>query len=386
MFAGDGETNGQELGDPCCVWTPNGEHNSDPIAASNSKGISTNATYQEMVLRIRSIQLSDPSDPNSVSKTKAPFEHVPPCTIIQGEEDEIELDAIEIMRAVKPGPSPASTGEQISTLLLALMAIHLVLSCGTVDDALNLPVRTMCGLLVLVFFWTDLVGGCVHIVLDNPAVGNWPLIGPSAKMFQHHHEHPTGLMEEHWGDYFSRHHMPMALFTCTHLTDTSSSNKFVRIFLLLANVFWLLMTAAHRWAHVNPEDYDHPTKGLPLPIRMLQSQSLLLAFDHHSTHHDSFESNFCFLSGWGDVPLNLLLDICPCSLTYPWSLVLLLAGCALPGFLLSQSSTAKKRRAVLLDPAQKPLQQVRALVAKGYYALVPRPLPTHHRHRRRHKY
>jgi hypothetical protein len=185
--AGDGETNGQELGDPCCVWTAEGE----PSAASRMPthaDTPLNATYDEMVSRVRKTRLSDPADFQSISGTTPPNKYQPPCTALSGGGDsEIELDVIEIMKAVKPGPTPATLGEQLSTVLLAAMAVQLVTCFGTIDDTLNLPWHVLVGLMVFVLVWTDFVGGCTHIVLDNPAVRSWPLIGNSAKMFQHHH-------------------------------------------------------------------------------------------------------------------------------------------------------------------------------------------------------
>jgi hypothetical protein len=34
--------------------------------------------------------------------------------------------------------------------------------------------------------------------LDNPYINSWPILGPEAKRFQGHHDHPNSIVGEGW--------------------------------------------------------------------------------------------------------------------------------------------------------------------------------------------
>jgi hypothetical protein len=287
---GDGESNGQELGDPCCLW---------PATPARSQ------------------QLSNPADPSSFSNSSAC-----PYTIqLEGGTEAADKEALDIIRSIAPLPPPPSRIEQASSGLLLLLGL---IACRSAKRLSEIDASTLAGLAWAAYFWTDVTGACMHIVLDDPSSRSIPLLGYSAVMFQRHHEHPLGLLEEGWLSYICRHHIAIAAFTFVTSCLLRPRSKSLLAFNAFTNGWWLLMVASHRWAHHTDRH------SLPPLVSSLQECNLLITYDQHQQHHTTFTSSFAFLSGWSDVIISPLLFVIPCTSTASWCALLLLSGVVLP--------------------------------------------------------
>jgi hypothetical protein len=64
---------------------------------------------------------------------------------------------------------------------------------GASGVAGGLSLGAHAGLVVAAALYTDWMSGALHVVLDNPILNTWPVIGPEARAFQSHHFDPTGV-------------------------------------------------------------------------------------------------------------------------------------------------------------------------------------------------
>jgi hypothetical protein len=218
-------------------------------------------------------------------------------------------------------PPPPSKIEQASSGLLLLLGLN---AFRSVKQLAEIKPSTLAALLAFAYFWTDLTGACMHIVLDDPTSRSIPILGYSAVMFQRHHEHPLGMMEESWCCYICRHHTAMATFTFLATCVLRPHSRSLLAFFIFANLWWVLMVASHRWAH-----YEDQAE-VPGAVAFLQQSNLLISHEGHLQHHTTFTSNFAFLSGWSDVLIMPALSVCPCTSTGSWFGVLLLSGLIAP--------------------------------------------------------
>ena len=160
-------------------------------------------------------------------------------------------------------------------------------------------------LLLLVVIYVDMVSGLLHIVLDNPLFTTWPLIGPGAVGFQRHHHHPAGITVSNLFAFVQEGYPGLVLIAATGLVPCKYSAGSVgrtatlRLFLAATMLLSALMMACHRWSHMEPERLS------PL-ITRLQREGYILNHEQHSLHHVDYNMNFCIFTGWVNPTLNAL--------------------------------------------------------------------------------
>ena len=220
-----------------------------------------------------------------------------------------------------------STKDLATALLLLLLTV--MGRAGLPSAAADLPQRTRWLLFVLALIWTDIASGLLHVVLDNPNLNSWPIIGPEARNFQAHREcataflslplpheafvaiaddDPSAIARGEWKHFLREHHFVCVAVGSTWLLRTSDS----RLGLFLVHTGWMthLMMASHRWSHTPPH-------RVPAPVQGLQAAGVLMSQEHHSAHHASYDINFAIFGGWVNPALNWatahLLDskVCP---------------------------------------------------------------------------
>ena len=340
----DGETNGQELGDPCCRWP-----------AKELAG---------------ALALSDPSDSAAVSGTAA----CPAAELALASADDVaaavDPEALDVIAHVEPLPGPPSWGHYASAL--ALLAL-LLQSCSR-DIVTLLEPRVLLATAVGAAVWVELAGGVVHILLDNPALRSWgSCVGSLATQFQEHHQFPAQLASEPCSAFLVKYAPIVALFSFTLRALLPRSLR-CRAFLLCVNFFWHLSLLSHRWAHAataggggngaspraaitavvppaaaggrgGAEYGDFGTKRpleddlAMLPVRWLQRAHLLMSPEHHDVHHNGFDSRFAMLNGIGNILLlDPMLAVLP-STSLLWLVVLFMWAILLPFALLGAHDT-----------------------------------------------
>jgi hypothetical protein len=265
----DGQTNGHELGDPCCNWRV-GEEPS------------------------RSFDLGDPSL-NTSHSVSAPPQN---CTKVDPTVDpnfwSFYWDVDTSYSTASQDIAALGQGASIALVLLIAAWIHL----GLLSDIKRLGVFGFLGMFFLVFAWMDVLSAVFHITLDNPNVNDWPGIGGPARDFQEHHYNPGFLTRKPWHVFFQEVHVPAAGF-CT-FSLLRPHHSILRVWYLLAILGAHAMMACHRFAHTAPS-------RVPVLVRWLQEYGVVVSANHHSKHHMTYDCNFSILAGFSDVVLNELV-------------------------------------------------------------------------------
>jgi len=314
---GDGESNGLELGDPCCLWkvghTP-----------------------------MRQWGLSHPGDPKY--KTNLNFSFAYTCVSKKGDENfwkfyfddardfhyktfsedlsvwwnttvaSIRTQGLKRLNPFASGDGDVfmrSSKDLFTTLVLVCTLLTLCIlifahrcglaACHKPKSNKVLTLRYHLWILFAAFMFTDWMSGLLHVVLDNPVMNNWPVIGPEAKAFQGHHYDPTAVARGNWMDFLREHHILVFLVMAIYLIVKPSSPG---LMLFSLHFMWMshVMMAAHRWSHTHP-------KYLSSIVKFMMSYHIVMNVQHHSAHHASYDCNFCIFSGWMNPLLNQLVHI-----------------------------------------------------------------------------
>jgi hypothetical protein len=183
----------------------------------------------------------------------------------------------------------------------------LVLSC--VAFILNFALSEQNGwfkvlkILPFVWFYTDLFGGVLHIVLDTPSNVKYPVIGLPSLEFQLHHAIPQDIVRKGiWqacGD--------LNTIASYGLIISAVTTGFDKLTLCVGGMALLAGYAgqgAHQAAHKLPKDNN----GF---VKFLQKAGLFVSPEIHRGHHQTHDKDFCILCGWSSPLLQLGLKVMP---------------------------------------------------------------------------
>jgi len=356
---GDGLTNGQELGDPCCRWN-----------ASDASGLFDLASRKEY----RRWKLSHPSKPDTFDPDFVKASTPEDCELYDPEAYRKQFRTFYFAKAsdeAKKVPwSPLKLACLAGMLVLfarwtvfygllsdvfpwastsldsvtSVAAARVVVACAAIVAAMPaygrfaklvrdvtlaalpaplsksqrgstaerpLTSRESAALFVASFFYMDLTSGIIHLILDYAPF--WlPGIGDLARGFQYHHDDPTAIVRISWYAYVSHIHVLVPVIAC--LTCFSGASRAQRLFWFFGAAFAHLFQTAHRWAHM-------PSDSLPWGVRSLQSCGLLIDTEAHMRHHEDLYHQFTILSGHTDVVLDGLARVVPPSRYDLWLVI-----------------------------------------------------------------
>eukprot|EP00928_Gymnodinium_smaydae_P020393 TRINITY_DN17880_c0_g1_i2.p1 TRINITY_DN17880_c0_g1~~TRINITY_DN17880_c0_g1_i2.p1 ORF type:complete len:485 (+),score=51.98 TRINITY_DN17880_c0_g1_i2:116-1570(+) len=285
---GDGMTNGEELGDPCCTWQPG-----------------VRAPY-------RVWNLTHPGTPTQNLTMAQRTEVSPVDCSAEGSEAERELLSREqfLKNYYMRHASDLSTSDELRWLKYPFFAAILLLigqwsySHGLLFDFFGVgppcdakaPLGRLerAGVLVGAYLWTDGIAGLTHLCFDF--CPRWfPVVGAVAKGFQFHHYHPSAWVVVPFWQMMS-HSVPLlGLLSCI-LLGLRPCRRF-RMFWVTTFVLCFSTVLTHRWCHIPPEE-------LPAWFRALQSVGFFMSHEHHQAHHQSLVTQFSNLSGVTDFILD----------------------------------------------------------------------------------
>ena len=363
---GDGESNGLELGDPCCIWTEGATATrtwriSHPggSQARNAKQEHENPDFFDALQT--HLPMPNCSDAHSFQQGKNStmfwefYYRRAGHTAGGGFLESVKWAASSLASlASQPGGlAKSSAGDNHGKLLFGNASVNIasaiilveLLVClwlGTRSAWRRLSGREQGVLVFYSLLYMDYTSGLLHIILDNPGFNTWPAIGDSAIAFQNHHKDPTGITRGLYINFLREHHVLVAVCLGTFLFNPRHAR--LRIFLALAVPSSTLMMAAHRWAHTQPDD-------LGWLVRAGQSCGMLISQNSHSQHHVSYDVNFAILNGWSHPVLNGLTAKLLSARSMFWFGALVL-WCLLPLIL----STSPCARVVAADPVGRALQ------------------------------
>jgi len=182
---GDGQTNGLELGDPCCHWKVGDEP-------------------------LRTFDLGDPSIEKQSTGAGIPLN----CTKLNQEIDPDFWNFYwKVTEAQSVVDGDIEAAKPISTAILVCLMCAWIYY-GIWDDIKSLGVIRLGLIFLASFLWMDCLSGFLHITLDNPNLNSYPLIGGACRDFQEHHHNPGFLTRKHWLVFLQEVHVPVMVF-CT---------------------------------------------------------------------------------------------------------------------------------------------------------------------------
>lgn len=287
----DGLTNGEELGDPCCLW----------------KSPAENVGWSLQQRReYRRWNLSHPANP------KRQFDGFVNAPVKCEDYDDklykeqfrkFYFDRHDGYSATSIVPAKIA-GAGILGGLLIYWSIHK----GLLGDiapfcsrSAGLSTCTSVAVCVASHVYMDLVSGVVHLILDYAP--HWiPVLGGLARGFQYHHADPTAIIRITWYAYVSHVHLLAPLVAI--LLFLSDASRIQRLFWFWGSVNVHAFQTAHRWAHMPPEALNGIVLGL-------QDWGILLTHDKHMQHHEDLERQFTILSGHTDLLLDTASQVVP---------------------------------------------------------------------------
>lgn len=263
---GDGQTNGFELGDPCCIWKIGDEP-------------------------LRTFDLGDPSIPFQLTGASVPQN----CTKVnQAADPDFWAFYWKTTDAQSVVDGDIEAAKPISTFILCCVMCAWVYY-GIWEDAKKMGVLRLMLTGAACFIWMDCLSGFLHITLDNPNLNNYPLIGGACRDFQEHHHNPGFLTRKAWHVFLQEVHVPVTIFVTWTLVRPR--NQFLKVWYFFAVIGGHAMMAAHRLSHTAPS-------RVPLIFQLAQNNGLLITAEHHSKHHMTYDVNFSILAGFMDPVLN----------------------------------------------------------------------------------
>ncbi len=219
----DGESNGLELGDPCCVWNLD-----DPLTSTFLRQWS--ASHPGRKSRVSNVampnctlvnqQIADKRLQQLAADTKTAefwefyFKNANNAAADGDSKEEEEsiwadlwhsLSNTFLLLVTEPSrlwPSTFSLdfgtdgGTSIKDLFTfgVFTVSVLFLTVGRVWTKIkSMSWKQHLLMFVISYLYTDLLSALLHITLDNPNINDWPIVGSEARAFQGHHHSPAAI-------------------------------------------------------------------------------------------------------------------------------------------------------------------------------------------------
>jgi hypothetical protein len=284
---GDGASNGDELGDPCCTWVPGVVPPYRVWNLTHPGEKQSNLTAQQ----IRELSPPSCNEPVTSSFREHQFEQ---NYFMLHTSDLISKDANRLLKYP-------------FALIIIVLLLDWSVRKGLMQDlfgvgpvawseATNMSPKNRCVIYVAAYLWTDMMAGLTHLTFDF-CPHHYPIVGNVAKGFQFHHVHPTAWTVVPIFTMLS--HSFLLLGTISVLLMLAPPRRDFRAFWALAFVFCLMTVLTHRWVHYPPEENF-------LWFRLLQYFRILMPHEHHKLHHDSLVTQFSNFSGVTDPLLDAI--------------------------------------------------------------------------------
>ena len=172
------------------------------------------------------------------------------------------------------------------------------------------------GLIVVVYFYTDILSGFLHIILDNERSLDVPVIDGLAQGFQNHHNDPRRIHEMTWYEHLYVMHLPLTIVFPIVVIVNQPAGYLIYILLVIS---LHLMQMSHRWAHT-------PKSDVPEVVKVLQNVGFFLSRKAHGQHHNNvYDQNFAIMNGWSNPILNRVVKIFGKS-SHGWIAVFVIAS------------------------------------------------------------
>ena len=388
---GDGETNGQELGDPCCTWKEGDRpprswglsHPGDaestckmldhPVdSAALLKGLPDLRSFNDLSALLATQGLDcgvasastagvamtsdtqadrdaefwkfyfrgekDPAPPVSLGAALRetaltvfyPLLH--PVAFVGDVVGGVVGAAVDFVDAAQHG-GLYKHGQKVFTLAV-LLSLAQTLRAGGATDLWRASRTEKLKIALLSTLWVEFISGLLHITFDNPAFQHTPFIGAMARDFQWHHKKPTHICNQTWPKFLGAIDSGIVVLFVIG-TFIRPKHRWMRMFTLVSFPLFYLMMASHRWSHIRRDQ-------LPALVALLQQSGILLSQEVHSVHHANYDQNFSLMTGWSNPFINwaCVHVMGPKNTTWAY---LFLGWTAMPGWLPGVVERLSKR-------------------------------------------
>eukprot|EP00928_Gymnodinium_smaydae_P095205 TRINITY_DN8152_c0_g1_i1.p1 TRINITY_DN8152_c0_g1~~TRINITY_DN8152_c0_g1_i1.p1 ORF type:complete len:447 (+),score=56.87 TRINITY_DN8152_c0_g1_i1:52-1392(+) len=309
---GDGLTNGEELGDPCCLWTPEAHGDHFDLASQHE--------YRRWAITHPGIRDKTNTEYFTSGGYRAATQPKD-CGRYNAEEYNRQFEDF-YYPPLRPG-NPSRLNFEVVAAYASIVIYFVAVAHWFYHDLAAdicpwlfprkavLSTRVACAALLASFVFMDLTTSIVHLFMDN--CPRWlPILGQISRGFQFHHWDPTGIVRISWFAYVRTAFLLVPpIVALVHLSQVSRT---CRLFW-----FWNCMAVpyfqtTHRWAHFQPD-------SLPDVVRLLQSTGLAMNHEHHIRHHRDLEFQFSIMSGCTDFVMDFLSYFLPCWRYDLWAVV-----------------------------------------------------------------
>jgi hypothetical protein len=186
-----------------------------------------------------------------------------------------------------------------SRLPVAIMSLAALVTTGSAIYETNLIAFACCLVCALVGY--DLLSGFLHIVLDNPANLNMPVLGQPCLEFQMHHHFPTDLVQRPFLDVLGDLNTVVSIIVAWNFFLLDLSNPIVRHMAGLKIIMAYYGQFSHRSAHT-------PSSAKSKVLEGLRSLGLMIPLEKHRSHHrPPHDKDFC-LVGVANPVIDLLYN------------------------------------------------------------------------------
>lgn len=156
------------------------------------------------------------------------------------------------------------------------------------------------------FVYSDFKGGNLHVVLDYDANWDNPIFGDGAIEFQMHHAIPQDNVIKPFMEMCGDLNMYAMICMCLAIA-VGGVNEFVLASSGFMVMFGYMGQWAHRCSHMQAKDR-------PDWVVFLQKMHLMVPPAVHAKHHQTYDDNFCILSGWTGGIISVMVRNIPSPL------------------------------------------------------------------------
>ena len=289
---GDGDTNGMELGDPCCMWRI-GEMRELPLNPGTQLSHPSDNSWTSGI----DFDFSDFRAKNSIEaflkKLEAAggngarrdmFVHMGfPCQEFV-EEEMVSSTLSNLFESFYSSQG----GGRIGLMVVNIGSYLFLLSRpngGLLDVGRKFATLHTGIVIFLSLMFTEVESGLLHLTADNPAFNDVPLFGSLARGFQAHHDDPSGIAQMGWIDFLTKVDAGVVLLLIfgvivqckTRSMGYHAGAWYTTAFCWMTVPSLYLMMATHRWTHCPPQD-------VPRIVALLQDSGVFMSIDHHNVH------------------------------------------------------------------------------------------------------
>lgn len=166
----------------------------------------------------------------------------------------------------------------------------------------GISVLEVVAIATVTYFYTDIISGLLHLVLDNPKFLEGPL-EPFARGFQEHHLDPGVIYKMTVFNHCRVMSFPLILVYFCGAACLGPTMVPFNVYFMSISCALMYMQMAHRWAHM-------PSSRRGDTIQWLQDKNIALPGTVHLKHHRApYDCNFCIMNGVFNPVLNAIVEI-----------------------------------------------------------------------------